>query len=102
MTQLPAIRADYPAAFNELKSSAKTEEGKRPLGQLEEVVTRWREAALIGFGLVSAFAAVSHGVLLTRSIYSGDFGRSSDARRVVHGTDGQFHRDYVRLARRLG
>jgi methyl-accepting chemotaxis protein len=44
MAQLLPVRADYLAAFSELKSSAKTEEGKKQLAALEDVVTRWRDA----------------------------------------------------------
>src|ERR1022692_3331757 len=39
MAQFLPIRADYLAALNELKSSAKTEEDKRQLEQMEQVVT---------------------------------------------------------------
>jgi methyl-accepting chemotaxis protein len=44
MAEFLPIRADYLAALNELKSSAKTEEDKRQLDQMEQVVTPWREA----------------------------------------------------------
>jgi methyl-accepting chemotaxis protein len=44
MAQLMAIRAGYLASFDELKSMADSEEGKRLLGQAEQAVSQWREA----------------------------------------------------------
>ena len=44
MAQLLAKRADYMAAFDELRRMQVTEEDKRLLGQTEEVAAHWREA----------------------------------------------------------
>jgi methyl-accepting chemotaxis protein len=44
MTQVQAIRVVYLAAFEELKSTDRTEDGKRLLNDAEQAATRWREA----------------------------------------------------------
>ena len=44
MTQVQAIRVVYLAAFEELKSTDRTEDGNRLLNDAEQAATRWREA----------------------------------------------------------
>ena len=54
MAQILAIRADYLAAVDGLKSMAHLESGKRQLEQLDQILAQWREADNRLIGLLKA------------------------------------------------